>query len=425
MNRGDRFHQESLRTSDYRTAFQIDRDRILYSPHFARLAEVTQVRTIGGEFLVHNRLTHSLKVAQVSRRIAEVPQKKQPAIATKLSLDADVTEAAGLAHDLGHPPFGHIAEKKLNELVSPSVHGYEGNAQSFRILNALSVSDSAPDDKEFIPGLNLTRATLNAVVKYPWGYKANDKKLDKWGYYGTEAPIFDWAHKSLSGRSAEAEIMDWADDITYAIHDMVDFYCAGLIPLHLLANRRTGGDLAKREWTEFFDAVCSQPVNAEIAESRRTFEEALSAAFSLAGISGPFVGSQSQSGDLWRFASELISRYIGAISLNDPSEDTAVSITTAARQQTSILKQLTWHYVIRRSDLAAIQHGQKRMIEVLFEAYVTAISRADWELFPVGFAQLIRNSNGVEPARWAADYISGLTERQVMDLHRTLTGRHL
>jgi dGTPase len=336
-----------------------------------------------------------------------------------------VAEAAGLAHDLGHPPFGHIAEEKLNELLSTpadeSAEGYEGNPQSFRIVAALSVSDSAPEDQEFVAGLNLTQATLNALLKYPWGYRENPSKPNKWGSYQTERNVFDWARtgSSLQIRSVEAEIMDWADDITYAIHDMVDFYCAGPIPLHLLVSQ-SDGDLARREWTQFFDSVCEQRENERIAQDRKRFEEALRTAFGLAGLDGPFIGSQKQSSTVWRFSSELISRYVGAIKLVEPAKSKdrrCIEIGSAAGDQTTILKQLTWHYVIRRSDLATLQHGQKAMIQSLFNAYKVAIEKKKWELFPVGFAQLIRSNGQIPPARWAVDYISGLTERQVIELH--------
>jgi dGTPase len=146
VDRSDRYHKEAVSKVEKRSPAQVDRDRILYSPHFARLAEVTQVRAFDGEFLVHNRLTHSLKVGQLARRIAE-RLLQSPPVGVTLTLDPDVAEAAGLAHDLGHPPFGHIAEKELDRLVKEKVgadaEGYEGNAQSFRILVSLTVSDTA------------------------------------------------------------------------------------------------------------------------------------------------------------------------------------------------------------------------------------------------------------------------------------------
>ena len=130
---------------------------------------------------------------------------------------------------------------------------------------------------------------------------------------------------------------------------------------------------------------------------------------------------------MWRFTSELISHYVSSIKLVDPetsSDGRCVEIGSTAGDQATILKQLTWHYVIRRSDLATLQYGQQAMIEVLFNVYADAIKAGKWELFPLGFAQLVRsNSNSnISRARWAADYVSGLTERQVHDLYSRLRG---
>jgi dGTPase len=181
--RDERYINERL-FGAYRTQAQIDRDRIIYSPYLARLTDITQVRSVDG-FLVHNRLTHSLKVAQLARRLAELVREKQPALAARLGVDPDIAEAAGLAHDMGHPPFGHIAEEELNKLVrAQGVNdGYEGNAQSFRILVRLSVGDTQPEDKSipFLPGLNPTRATLNAVLKYPWFYSEGAFEIEEVG----------------------------------------------------------------------------------------------------------------------------------------------------------------------------------------------------------------------------------------------------
>lgn len=429
-----RYYSEASRDTDLRTPAQLDRDRILYSPHLARLAEVTQVHSMGGDFVVHNRLTHSLKVAQLARRIAEVLLRRQPELAKSLELDPDVAEAAGLAHDLGHPPFGHIAEEKLNALVAGveeftrfSPEGYEGNAQSFRIVTALSISDAIPRDRDLVAGLNLTAATLNALLKYPWLYGENARKAKKWGSYATERGIYKWARSESKPqvRSVEAEIMDWADDITYAIHDMVDFYCAGLIPLHVLGSQN-GGDLSRRERERFFDAVCSTPGNEHFARNRARYEEELHEALWLAGLDGPYVGSQEQTSILWRFSSELLAKYAAAIKLVDPTESRegrCVEIGTRAGDQANILKQLTWHYVILRSDLATLQRGQQQMIDSLFNVYSDAIADERWEFFPPGFAQLIQGGPNVGSDRWAADYISGLTEKQVLKLYRRLCGR--
>lgn len=134
-----RFH--ASKSKDDRQESQRDRDRLLYSSAFRRLAGVTQVIAPGEGHVFHNRLTHSLKVAQIARRLAERILSKQSSLAEQLGVDPDVCEAAALAHDLGHPPFGHVAEKELDRLVVEHglMDGFEGNAQSFRIVNSLSV----------------------------------------------------------------------------------------------------------------------------------------------------------------------------------------------------------------------------------------------------------------------------------------------
>lgn len=246
-HRSDRLSKSPV--ADQRSAFQRDRDRILYSTAFRRLAGVTQVVSPGEGEIFHNRLTHTIKVAQIARRLAEkFLQDSSGVVAEWGEIDPEVTEAAALAHDLGHPPFGHLAEEELNALVAgvafrtdnPAIQreptkeelkqyeGYEGNAQSFRILTTLSVRGP---EAQF--GLDLTRATLNASLKYPWLWATGKKK---YGAYSTENVAFKFAREGYGRKKArhrciEAQIMDWADDITYAIHDAEDFYRGRLDPV--------------------------------------------------------------------------------------------------------------------------------------------------------------------------------------------------
>ena len=218
--------------SEYRTPAQVDRDRIQYASALARLAEVTQVVSADRGYVFHNRLTHSYKVAQLARRLAEKLSTEQPDEAQAIGgLNPDVAEAAALAHDLGHPPFGHIAEKELDICVRQEAKvrdGFEGNAQSFRIVTKLAVGDVLlANNPGPVRGLNLSQATLNAILKYPWLYDGHPSKKDKWGAYETERHEFEWARQAHSfdalSKSVEAELMDWADDITYAVHDLGDF----------------------------------------------------------------------------------------------------------------------------------------------------------------------------------------------------------
>lgn len=246
--RDERRHEQKIKAvGDHRTPPQRDRDRVLYSSAFRRLAEVTQVVAANSGYVFHNRLTHSIQVAQVGRRLAEKIiqiQTDQESDITR-SINPDAVEAACLAHDLGHPPFGHVIEDKLNEL-SQQLGGFEGNAQSFRIVTKLAFHSPKH------PGLDLTRATLAALLKYPWAQSENADKPEKWGYYRSEWEDFQFAEESLTGQEQtnEAFLMDWADDITYSVHDLEDFYRAGRIPLHLLGMQNDD-----RERQRFFDKV--------------------------------------------------------------------------------------------------------------------------------------------------------------------------
>jgi dGTPase len=230
---------ETLSGEDQRTPFQRDRDRILYSSAFHRLAGITQIVRAGEFDIFHTRQQHTYKVAQVGRRLAEHRIREQPDEAALHGLDPEVVEASCLAHDLGHPPFGHAAEAELDRIVrDPSVvgcsaddaahDGYEGNAQTFRILTKLAVRYSKDS-----PGLDLTRATLAATLKYPWLRDLENKqKKSKWSAYTSEQQVFDWAREHCIGdfKTAEAELMDWADDIAYSVHDLEDFHRVGIIP---------------------------------------------------------------------------------------------------------------------------------------------------------------------------------------------------
>jgi len=179
--RDKRFHEKDS-APDQRTPGQRDRDRVLYTSALRRLAGITQVVSPTEGVLFHNRLTHTLEVAQIGRRLAEHFAKDSDLVAAVGGLDPERVEAAALAHDLGHPPFGHTAEVELDRLVTDSgvLDGYEGNAQAFRIVTRLAVRN------ERFPGLNLTRATLNAILKYPWTRQAGGAKNRKWGVYRNE-----------------------------------------------------------------------------------------------------------------------------------------------------------------------------------------------------------------------------------------------
>jgi dGTPase len=415
--RAERLHEKKPRSEgDDRSPAQRDRDRILYSSSFRRLAEVTQVVSANSGYVFHNRLTHSLQVAQVGRRLAEKLQKKYPALATD-RICPDVVEAACLAHDLGHPPFGHIAEHQLNELAAGS-GGFEGNAQSFRIVTRLASRSSD------YGGLDLTAATLAAILKYPWLKGGNPEKPKKWGAYESERKPFEFASKLLPSENKptiEAQLMDWADDVTYSVHDLEDFYRVGRLPLHLLAHRES------RERESFFENVFERRKSDKEFAPKQDLKEAFTGILrSTFSIPGAYDGSSAHRAALRTFTGILIGRYINAATLVENGDTVSLKLDQDLRAEVMMLKELTWTYVIEAPSLAARQQGQKRVIEELFSAYIDlAKNPGDWKVFPTFYREKLKEVQGNrdDEIRTCVDLIASMTESQAVAMHHRLTGQ--
>jgi len=398
---------------------------VLYSSALRRLGHVTQVVSPTEGLVFHNRLTHSLEVAQIGRRIAErlVSEDDGRRRATNLGgIDPDVVETAALVHDLGHPPYGHAVEKELDYLISHrcKVHdGYEGNAQSFRIVTKLSMRYLN------VPGLNLTRASLNAALKYPWlrSAKQGTRKNEKWGVYSTEEEEFAWVRRSHPGRadgaSAEAALIDWADDVAYAVHDVDDFYRAGLVPLHRLRVPRNRNDHEVDRFAEY--------AAPKLAKEPGEVKETLRSVVGASPIIEPYSGTNEQRQQLRTFTAGLINSYANGVSLADSvDDDRLIKIPPILRDQVDVLKELTWFYVIDDRSLKVQQHGQRKVVRDLFGTYMQASEdedRATLGIFPVSQQEEMQNaSTREERVRLVADLISSMTERQLMITHRKLTG---
>jgi dGTPase len=330
-----------------RDDFVRDRARVLHSVALRRLAARTQVVGVGESDFPRTRLTHSLECAQIGRELA-----------VALGADADLVDTACLAHDLGHPPFGHNGEAALAEFAA-GFGGFEGNAQSLRVMTRLEAKVTAPDGSS--AGLNLTRATLDAATKYPW---PKDDDHPKYGVYAEDRPVFDWLREGAEpGRqSAEAQIMDWADDVAYSVHDLEDGVQAGHVPLDRLDStvERTG----------LTELVRETYLDLPAAEVDAAFDRLRAQEFWLTG----FDGSMRSMVALKRMTSELTGRLCGAATratrqraegqpLQRYSGNVVVPVDT--RAECAVLKAIADRYVMRREVTVRAQARQREQLTEL------------------------------------------------------------
>jgi dGTPase len=386
---------------------------------------VTQVAGPLEGHVFHNRLTHTIKVAQIARRLAERVARQRKLSHDIGGIDPEVVEAAALAHDLGHPPFGHIAENELDRLVRlyGDEEGYEGNAQSFRIVTRLAAHQPGYE------GLNLTRATLNAILKYPWSrdlQNIKSKEHKKYGYYKSEEKFFKFARDGYSDarQSPEAALMDIADAIAYSVHDLDDFFRAGLVPLYLLR-------FSSHEFEWFLDDwkanLKGDIIAAEIDASVKHFRSLLE----FWPTEEQFVGSHEQRRYLRWATSKLIDRYVRSVAVRRPdSIGRYVFVQRREEIEMAFLQRLVRRYVIDNPRLATQQAGQRRIIRTLYTAYHRAIRGGNLAVIPAAFDEAAAKVQGIArkevrrlaEARTAADIVASLSDAQANVLFRRLSG---
>jgi dGTPase len=447
--------------------FRVDRDRIVASPFFARLAGVTQVVSpTGSGLLVHNRLTHSLQVAQVARAIAERLCAEQPELVERLGgADADVVEAAALAHDLGHPPFGHLGEQVLDRLARERLglpDGFEGNAQSFRIVTTIDLHGPGGT------GLDLTAAVRAAILKYPWARHeypdphpseaalpprgggpapdAPDAGSAKFSCYSTELddlrearaafPVGPWQ------QTVEAAIMDTADDIAYAIHDLEDFHRVGVLQQAGVAAELTGW---RRHRPESGPGADLERLRARLRDKDGWVydDDAFAAAVDRVHadvvdglLATPFDGSMAAERSVAEFSARWTARLVGGVHarLDPPVRSAHVALAVEQWHEVAVLKFVHQRFVLLRADLASHQRGQATVLNGLVGALHEWLGEGDGFRIPPrlhDLAELARSEfkgsggdvDAMARARAVIDYVASLTDGQATALLDVLTGR--
>jgi dGTPase len=384
-----------------RTEFARDRARIIHSFALRRLAAKTQVEVPWASDFPRTRLSHSLECAQVGRELGEA-----------LGADPDLMEGACLAHDLGHPPFGHNGEDALNE-VSYEAGGFEGNAQSLRLLIRLEAKTVDATGRSV--GLNLTRASLDAATKYPWP-RATD--LRKFGVYDDDLEIFHWMRIGApdGAQSMEAQIMDWSDDVAYSVHDLEDAIVSGQVKLEGLT-----GDIAQ------LFAMAKSGYLADITEEE--VESALVKLQSLSCWPTSYDGSHRNLARLKDLASQLIGRFALAAeaATRDQYGDGNLTRYSAnlvvpreQRVEVALLKAMAGHYVISAESSQKRYADQqiviKELVEMVFaggEAALESFFVEDWR----------EASTEAQRLRVAIDQIASLTDPGAYALHAKLSSQ--
>jgi dGTPase len=392
-----RWISEPTKDSGYgRTPFQRDRARVLHSAGFRRLAAKTQVHTAGSDDFLRTRLTHSLEVAQISRELGE-----------RLGCDPDVVDVAGLAHDLGHPPFGHNGEHALDQ-AAQACGGFEGNAQTLRVLTRLEAK---------VPGagLNLTRASLDASCKYPWPRQPGRRKF---GVYADDLPIFEWLRPPgmAERRCLEAQVMDWADDVAYSVHDVEDGVHGGYLSLRRLmrdpAERaELCADVAATYYDEPADALgaaldqlLADPVVTEVAEYDGSYRAQVALKRMTSVLTGRFVAS-AVGATHSRHGTEPVRRY-----------DADLVVPRSVRNQCALLKGMALRYVMRTRAAEEWYSEQRTILIELVEALLRTPERLDAVFRPLFEAA----DSDAAALRVVVDQVASLTDPAAVAWHRTL-----
>lgn len=396
-------------SGEYRSAFEIERDRIIFSYPFRRLQSKTQVFQSGEYDFYRTRLTHSIEVAKIGRSICKYLQVRSGLLSDDFYIDPDLTEAVCLAHDLGHPPFGHIGERKLNELMTP-YGGFEGNGQTLRILTEL-IYERPGRTKGIAP----TRAFLDGVMKYkslhreqiaatgaaPENHFIYDDQ-SKWRdiiFDGEAPPAAIQTPKGLNDfKSIECQIMDWADDTAYSLHDIVDGIHARYITAGSL-NDWAEGQALNDEQSKLIETLC------EVIRDNR-YE--------------PYFGSR-----IGRFVHGCsLVRREGFLSDRTHRHTFDLRIDSAVKAESKLYKDIALHLIFKSTQLQQIEFKGGHILEALFNGLREHCAEKEGgglRILPPQVLELMDQESGAAGRhRRLCDYVAGLTDGLAVRTYKRL-----
>lgn len=406
----ERFVAEVRKSGVSRGEFARDHARVIHSSALRRLGAKTQVLSPSGGDFARTRLTHSLEVAQIGREMA-----------WDLGLNPDLVDMACLAHDLGHPPFGHNGEKALNAWAS-DFGGFEGNAQTLRLLTRIEPKVLGETGNSV--GLNLTRASLDAACKYPWRrsegkIEAGSDGSNKFGVYEDDLEIFEWMRLGAPARqkSVEAQVMDFADDVAYSVHDFEDAIVSGYVDVRALNDPGFEWDLLQKvsEWNGHQIAV------DELRESLAALRDEPYWVFD-------YDGSTGAQAKLKNLTSALIGRFVSATTSSIVDLSTAdslarfgstISVPAAVRSEIAVLKGIVSAFLMSHESRRPFYEWQRALLTELADALLASNGKNLDAYFELEWSKA---SDEVAEHRVIVDQIACLTDQSALQWHHKLVG---